>query len=225
MIKVVFTSATATVVFFTLSMVTAYAQVYRTDGGAIVVEDSVLLSNKKQIIFVVTRNISEDVTVSYQTISSDGQLHAFPGLHFPNGLTKGQVIPLWDGSFNMFQTTPWLGFSVIVATPMYNYFVRANIPINYLEQYREPMIVEISEEKMSGIKYIITAKGNFDTYEPSTVVINGSIIVPQKAMKYERPGKLIITVDEPHSRFVPGKYLLTVCQTGLCDTMVGRHRQ
>lgn len=218
------------VAFTALLMVSMFsqqslAQSYRTDGGAIVVEESLLSVGRKQIVFVVSKNIPGNVNVSYQTYSSEGQVHNYPTLSFPNGLTKGQVIPLWHGDFTAFQATPWLEFSVAIATGTVTYYSRAIVAINYSEQYKEPMIIEVSEVKISGNKYLVTMKGVFYRYEDSVLVINSNIIIPQKAIQYIAPGIMQFTVDEPPHRFAPGKYLLTICQTGHCDTMVGRHRQ
>ncbi len=200
----------------------AAAQAYRTDSIAIVAEESVLQPNKKELVLVVTQNISEAASITYQITSNEGRIHEFPVIQFPNGLRKKQAIPLWNGEFNMFQKTAWLSFSVIITTTSWRYYIKTDVAVGFSEQYKEPMIISLSETKDNSGVYTITAKGNFDTYEPSTVVINKDVIIPPKSIWYERPGILHFTLGATD---VPsGKYLLTVCQTGRCDSMTGRHQ-
>ena len=47
------------------------AQNYRTDGGLIVVEDSLLSPNRKQVVFVVAKDILSTARVEIQTHTSD----------------------------------------------------------------------------------------------------------------------------------------------------------
>lgn len=196
----------------------------RTDGGAIVLEDNLLNPVQKHIVFVASRNIAGEVYVAFQTLASDGQLHQHQMLFFPQGLYQGQTFELWNGEFNDFQSTPWLRFDVTILAVDVVYYTMMQTPILQAEQYKEPFVENVSETRVSGDTYTITARGVFYAFEPSTVVLNTNIFVPGKSVIHPGPGVMQFTVDLPTWRLPKGKYLLTVCQTGHCDTMTARHR-
>ncbi len=200
-------------------------QNYRTDGGVIILEDSILSSSQKQIIFVVTKDILQSSRVELQTVSSEGQVNKFQPLLFDSGLRRGQIIPILTGQLTAFNTTPWLRFSITITTETDIYYSIMSTPVGIAEQYKEPMITSISETGGYGTDYIITIKGIFDTTEPSLIVINTNIIIPSKAITQTPPGIIKVTLNGiSRENFPAGKYLLTICQGGHCDTMTGRHR-
>lgn len=202
-----------------------FAQTYRTDGGVIVIEDSLLLSSKKQVVFIVTKNILQTARVEFKTITSEGLVNEFTPLTFPQGLVKGQIIPIWNNELNNFHSTPWLYLSLTIFTASETYYQGTMTPVNYREQYKEPMITSISESGGFGIPYTIIAKGIFDTTIPSLIVINHNVIVPPKTITQTAPGIIQFTMPSNSStEFPPGKYLLTICQAAHCDTLQGRHR-
>ena len=203
----------------------ASAQPSRTDGGLIVIEDSLLSSNRKQIVFVVAKEILEPVWIEFQTTSSEGIVNRFTPINFPQGLQKGQIVPVWNGEFNKFHTTPWLRLYVTIFSPTATYYSSTSTPVQYREQYKEPMITSISESGGYGSSYTITVRGIFDTTEPSLVLINTGVFISPKAVTQTPPGIIQFTVPSGSFDVFPsGKYLLTICQAGRCDTMVGRHR-
>lgn len=203
----------------------AEAQVSRIDGSVLVAEDSLLSSNHKKIVLVVAKNISGPARVELQTMTSEGIVNRFAPQDFPNGLTKGQAISVWNGEFNAFHATPWLYFMTSIISGNVTYYAQTMFPIHYREQYKEPMITSISEVGGYTSPYTITVRGIFDTTEPSLILINNNLFIPPKTITQTPPG--IITFIMPSNSFAqfpPGKYLLTLCQTGHCDTMIGRHR-
>ena len=203
----------------------AQAQTYRTDGGLIVVEDSLLSPNYKRIVFVVAKEISMPARVEFQTISSEGIVNRFSPQEFPLGLRKGQVINVWNGELNNFHATPWLYFDVTIFTSSETYYSRIMTPVNYREQYKEPMITSISETGGYGVPYVITTKGIYDTTIPSLVLINTNVFVSPKTVTQTAPGIIKFTMPSGNFELFPsGKYLLTICQAGHCDTLQGRHR-
>lgn len=203
----------------------ASAQSYQTDAGAIVIEDGLLLSSYKQLIFVMAKNISQPTRIELHTITSEGVVNNFAPLNFPQGLVKGQIIPLWNGELNSFHTTPWFRFGVSIITQSEIYYSQTITPVNYREQYKEPLLTSISELGGFGAPYTITARGVFDTTEPMMILINTKVFITQKAITKIAPGIIQFTVPSDSSAIFPaGKYLLTLCQSGHCDTMTGRHR-
>lgn len=201
------------------------AQNYRTDGGLLVMEDDLLLLKKKQVVFVVAKNISSPARVEFQTISSEGIINRFTPLNFPQGLKRGQVIPIWSGELNSFLTTPWLYFQVTIFTATDAYFSQTMSPVGYREQYKEPMITSISESGGFTIPYTITVRGIFDTTIPSLVLINSDVFVSPKVVTQGPAGVIQFSIAQNTAeQFPPGKYLLTICQAGHCDTLMGRHR-
>jgi len=215
------------VTFFSVLIITqtTSAQNYRTDGGVIVLEDGLLSPTSKQIIFVVTKNIPQSARVEMQTISTEGQVNKFTPLLFPNGLRQGQIIPMWNSELNSFHTTPWLRFDVTIFTDNDIYYCSEYTPVGFVEQYKEPLITSISETGGYGTDYVITVKGIFDTTEPSIILLNTNIVVSPKAVTQTPPGIIKFTMNSNSTQqFPPGKYLLTLCQGGHCDTMIGRHR-
>ena len=202
-----------------------FAQTYRTDGGVIVIEDSLLLSSKKQVVFVVTKNILQTARVEFKTMTSDGLVNEFTPLNFPQGLVKGQIIPIWNSEPNSFNSTPWLYLSLTIFTASEAYYQGTMTPVNYREQYKEPMITSISESGGFGTPYTIIARGIFDTTIPSLVLINHNVIVSSKSITQIAPGIIQFTMlSNSSAEFPPGKYLLTICQAAHCDTLQGRHR-
>ena len=98
-------------------------------------------------------------------------------------------------------------------------------PINYREQYKEPMITSISESGGYGVPYQITVKGIFDTTIPSLILINSNVFVPAKTITQTAPGIIQFSMPSGNFELFPsGKYLLTICQASHCDTLQGRHR-
>ena len=202
------------------------AQNYHSDGGLLVVED-VLLSGEthKQIVFVVSKNISSAARVEMQTHTSEGVVNQFKTLVFPQGLTRGQIVPIWNGDLNSFGSTPWLNIWVTISTATDIYYTHAMFPIQSREQYKEPMITSIGEVGGYGTPYQITAKGIFDTTISSLVLINKDVFVSPKAVIQTAPGTIQFTMPSGNfEQFPSGKYLLTICQGGHCDTLRGRHR-
>ncbi len=215
------------VTFFGVLVITktTSAQNYRTDGGAIVLEDSLLSPTRKQIVFVVTKNIPQSARVEMQTISTEGRVNKFTPLLFPNGLRQGQIIPMWNNELNSFHTTPWLRFDVTIFTDNDIYYCSEYTPVGFAEQYKEPLITSISETGGYGTDYVITVRGIFDTTEPSIILLNTNIVVSPKVVTQTPPGIIKFTMkSNSTAEFPPGKYLLTLCQSGHCDTLVGRHR-
>lgn len=201
------------------------AQTYRTDGGLIVTEDSLLSPGNKKIVFVVAKEFPSQARMEFQTISSEGIVNRFSPQEFPQGLRKGQVLPVWNGELNSFHATPWLYFDVTIFTSNETYYSRAMTPINYREQYKEPMITSISETGGYGVPYVIATKGIYDTTIPSLVLINTNLFVPPKTVTQTAPGIIQFTMPSGNFELFPsGKYLLTICQAGHCDTLQGRHR-
>jgi hypothetical protein len=202
-----------------------FAQNIRTDGGLIVTEDSLLSLNNKKLLFVVAQNILQPTRVEVQTVSSEGIVNHFTPIQFPQGLKRGQVIPIWNGELNGFYTTPWLYFQVTMFTASETYYTQTMFPVNYREQYKEPMITSIAETGGYGVPYTITAQGIFDTTEPSLILINTNVFVSPKVVTQRPPGIIQFNVDSnTTNQFPPGKYLLTICQAWHCDTLEGRHR-
>lgn len=202
------------------------AQNYHSDGGLLVVED-VLLSSEthKQIVFVVSKNISSAARIEMQTHTSEGVVNNFKTLEFSQGLTRGQIVPIWNGDLNSFGSTPWLNIWVTISTATNVYYTHTMFPIQYREQYKEPMVTGISEVGGYGTPYQITVKGIFDTTIPSLILINKSVFVTSKAITQTAPGTIQFTMPSGNfEQFPSGKYLLTICQGGHCDTLQGRHR-
>lgn len=205
----------------------ATAQTYQTNGGLIVVDENLLSGEKnhKQIVFVVAKDIFSAARIEFETYSSEGIVNHFTPLQFPTGLHKGLVIPMWNGDLNSFHNTPWLYFRATVFTTTDTYYSESMLPVRYRELYKEPMITSIAESGGYGIPYTITVKGIFDTTIPSMILINSGVFVSPKTVTQIAPG--IIKFDYPDNSFAQfpsGKYLLTICQEGHCDTMTGRHR-
>lgn len=202
------------------------AQSSGNDAGLIVTSDDLLSSNHKQLVFVVAKNIPGPTTLKLSTYNNDGVTHQFRSLIFPIGLQRGQVIPLWKGEFNDFFATPWLGFWVQILTSQGNtYWCHTMFPVNHWEQYKEPMITSISETGGYTSPYEITIRGIFDTTIPSLILINTEMFVPPKTVQQIAPAVIKFSVDATTPNIFPrGKYLLTLCQAGHCDTMMGRHR-
>ena len=203
----------------------AEGQVSRIDGSLLVTEESLLSSNHKKIVLVVAKNISGPARVELQTMTSEGIVNRFTPQEFPNGLTKGQVISVWNGEFNVFHATPWLYFMTSIISSNETYYAQTMFPIHYREQYKEPMVTSISEVGGYTSPYTITIRGIFDTTEPSLILINNSLFVAPKTVTQTPPGIITFTMpSNSFAQFPPGKYLLTLCQAGHCDTMIGRHR-
>lgn len=201
------------------------AQTIRSDGGFIVIDSRPLSPTNKQVVFVVGKNFSGTTTLQFQTISNEGFVHNYPSLNFPDGLSKGQVIKLWDGEFNVFQTTPWLRFDVSILNSGNSYYTMHMTPVAQSEHYKEPMIYDISEIKINNSTYVFEVNGNFDSREETRVIINNNLVVLGKSILFPFPGRMKFTLTEANREIFPtGKYLLTVCQYYHCDTMVGRHR-
>lgn len=203
----------------------ANAQATRTDGGVIVVDDRLLSPYQKQIVFIVTKNFPREAMVQFQTMTLSGIMRKYEPLHFPEGLKRGQTIPIWNGEFNEFETTPWLRFDVCVTTGEVMYYTTYSTPIAQAEQYKEPMIYEISETKSPAGNYSYFLEGNFDRYSDTTVLINQNIAVTPEDIEYPATSGMRFRISNLTKNVFPtGKFLLTVCQNGHCDTMVGRHR-
>lgn len=215
------------VVFFSVFIFQGmmFAQNIRTDGGLIVTEDKLLSANHKKLVFVVAQNITQPTRVEVQTVSSEGIVNHFTHLQFPQGLKLGQILPIWDGVLNEFHSTPWLYFQVTMYTASETFYTQTMFPVNYREQYKEPMITSITETGGYGIPYIITAQGIFDTTEPSLILINTNVFVSPKVITQKPPGIIQFSIDSnTTAQFPPGKYLLTICQAWHCDTLEARHR-
>lgn len=202
------------------------AQTYHNDGGVLVVEDTLLSTNHKTILFVVARDINQSVRMEMQTYAlMEGIINQFQPRIFPEGVRKGQKIAVWDGNFNQFHSTAWLYFTITMTTSSDVYYTNTMFPVNYREQYKEPMITSIAEEGGYTIPYTITVRGVFDTTIPSLVLINSNLFVSPRAITQTRPGVISFTMPSGNfEQFPSGKYLLTICQAGHCDTLQGRHR-
>lgn len=211
---------------FGLSTHPTNAQNSYDDGGLLVVEDSFLSPSHKQIVFVVAKDISQSTKIEIQTYDlMEGVFNTFKPLRFPQGVRRGQIIPIWNGDLTLHANTPWLYFWVTMSTGTGTYYTSTMFPIDYQEQYKEPMITSISETGGYGIPYTITAKGIFDTTMPSLILINTNVLVSPKVITQTRPGIIQFTMPSGNfEQFAPGKYLLTICQAGHCDTLQGRHR-
>ncbi len=203
----------------------ACAQSYNTNSMAIVLEDSLLSTNNKKIVLVIVKDMAGPIELKMQTTTSEGIVNQFKPLRFEQGLKRGQTIQLWNGDFNSFYSTPWLYFSVTASSPTMQSYSSIYFPVNYMEQYKEPMITSIKETGGYGVDYNIKIEGIFDTTVPSIILINTNFIIPPKTITQTPPGKIEFNVNS-NSRdiFPPGKYLLTICQESHCDTLVGRHR-
>lgn len=204
----------------------AEAQTYHENGGALVVEENLLLgNNQKQLYFVSAKNIAGPLKVQVQTHLSEGVVNNFKALNFPQGLERGQVIQIWSGDFNSFNSTSWLNFWVTLTNSSEVYYANTMFPVQNREQYKEPMITSISETGGYGVPYLITVKGIFDTTIPSLILINKDVFVPQKAITQTAPGLVQFTMPSGNFiQFPSGKYLLTLCQASKCDSLQGRHR-
>lgn len=201
------------------------AQTVRSDGGYIVIDSRALSPTNMQVVFIVAKNFFGATTLQFQTISNEGFVHTHPSLNFPNGLTKGQVVKLWDGEFSVFQSTPWLRFDVELRNSGLTYYTMHMTPISHDELYKEPMIYDISETKIDSNTFVINLNGNFDSYENTRIIINSHLMVLGKSVIFPAPGKMRFTLtDAGRDVFPTGKYLITICQSYHCDTMVGRHR-
>ena len=201
------------------------AQNYRTDGGLTVVEDSLLSPNRKQVVFVVAKDIPSSARVEIQTHTSEGVVNNYSPHQVPQGLTRGQIIPIWSGEFNSFNTTPWFNIWITIYTATDIYNSNTMFPVNYREQYKEPMITSISETGGYGVPYQITVRGIFDTTIPSLILINTNVFIPTKTVTQNAPGIIQFTMPSGNFELFPSsKYLLTICQAGHCDTLQGRHR-
>lgn len=213
-------------VWFGMGVWQAEAQNSHDDGGVLVVEDSLLSPNHKSIVFVVAKDINQSVKIELQTYALvEGFIHQFKALEFPQGVRRGQVIPIWDGNFNQFQSTAWLYFQVTMSTAADYYYTEVQLPIGQREEYKEPTIGSISETGGYTEAYKITVKGIFDTTIPSLILINTKLFVNPKTITQTAPGTINFKVPaNSFEQFPTGKYLLTICQAGHCDTMIGRHR-
>jgi hypothetical protein len=202
-----------------------YSQSYHDDGGVLVTEDSLLAANHKQVVFVVAKDLRGPVRIDMQIQTSEGLVNQFTPLQFPLGVKQGQIVPVWNGEFNSFHTTPWLYIWITMSTPTDVFYTNTMLPIEYREQYKEPMITSISETGGYTIPYTITVKGIFDTTIPSLILINSGVFVSPKVITQTAPGIIRFTVEaKTMDQFPPGKYLLTICQGSHCDTLQGRHR-
>lgn len=202
------------------------AQSYHNDGGVLVVEDNLLSPTKKTVVFIVAKDISETVEIKMQTyMLMEGITNQFKPLQFPNGVKRGQLIPIWDGNFNQFQSTAWWYFWVTMSTATDIYYTSTMFPIGSREQYKEPMITSISETGGYTEPYRISVRGIFDTTVPSLILINTNLFVSPKTVTQTPPGRIEFSMaSNATTQFPPGKYLLTICQEGHCDTLQGRHR-
>ena len=203
----------------------AFTQTSHDDGGVLVVEDSLLSPAHKQVVFVIATNIVQSTKIEVEVHTLDGIYNRFKPLQFPQGVRRGQIIPIWNGEFNQFHDTPWLYIWVIMSTATDNYYTNTMFPVNNGEQYKEPLIVSVDETGGYNTPYVITAKGIFDTPIPSLILINSSLFVSPKVITQTAPGIIRFTMGaRTTGQFPPGKYLLTICQGSHCDTLVGRHR-
>lgn len=208
-----------------LNVAEALAQNLRTDGGLLVTEESLLSPGKKQAVFVVAKNIAGPARLELQMYSSEGIVNRFTNLNFPDGLKRGQIIPVWNGEFNSFHTTPWQYIWVTIFTATDTYYSSTMFPVGSRELYKEPLISSISETGGYGTPYQILAQGIFDTTIPSLILINTGLLISPKVITQTAPGKISFSVpSNSFEQFPSGKYLLTICQAGHCDTMEGRHR-
>ena len=223
--KLVVLVAVFTVLFGVSQILGQSPNSFANEVGALVTEESLLSPNKKQIVFVVSKNIAGPTRVELQTHTSEGLVNNFAPLQFPQGLQRGQIIPIWDGELTAFQSTPWLYFWVTITTPDKVYYSCVMFAVNFREQYKEPKVLSISETGGYSSPYQITVRGIFDTTIPTLVLINTNYFVPVKSIVQTAPGKIEFSV--PANSFVEfptGKYLLTICQAGHCDTLIGRHQ-
>lgn len=202
------------------------AQSYHTDGGVLVVDESLLSPTHKTIVFVVAKDIPQSVEIKMQTyMLMEGITHQFKPLQFADGVKRGQVIPLWNGNFNQFHNTAWWYFQVIMSTKTDIYYNTTMFPIGSRESYKEPMITSITETGGYNMPYQILVRGIFDTTVPSQILINTNVFIPPKTVTQNPPGRIEFTLPIGNfDQFPPGKYLLTICQEGRCDTLQGRHR-
>ncbi len=201
------------------------AQSNEGDAGAIVTEDSLLSPGRKQIIFVMAKDIAGPTRVEFSTYTNEGITNRFTPLSFPTGLQRGQIIPIYNGELNIFNSTPWLYFWVQVSNSTENYYCQTMLPVGYREQYKEPMITSITETGGYNAPYQILARGIFDTTIPSLILINTNLFVSPKTVTQTAPGMIQFNLEANiNSQFPPGKYLLTICQERRCDTLEGRHR-
>ncbi len=200
------------------------AQISHDDGGVLVTEDSLLSPNRKQVVFVVAKNITEPTKIEMIFRNNEGVETKFKTLQFPQGVKQGQIIPIWNGEFNQFSETPWLYIWVTMSTSTDNYYTNTMFPIANQEHYKEPLIVSINETGGYTVPYMITIKGIFDSTLPSLILINNNVFVPMRNIT-QTPGVIRFTMtSKTREQFPPGKYLLTLCQGSHCDTLVGRHR-
>jgi hypothetical protein len=200
------------------------AQSSYDDGGVLVTEDSLLSPSRKQVIFVVAKDILQPTKVAMQIQTNEGIIHQFQSLQFPQGVRRGQIIPIWNGEFSLYKDTPWLYIWVTMSTGTDTYYTNTMFPVGQAEQYKEPLIVSIDETGGYTEAYTITIKGIFDSTLPSLILINNSVFVPIRVTS-QAPGIIRFTVGaKTRGQFPPGKYLLTLCQGSHCDTAMGRHR-
>lgn len=201
------------------------AQSYHDDGGLIVTENSLLPPNKQQMVFVLAKDIPRPARVELQTYSLEGIVNRFTPMQFPQGLKRGQIIPVWNAEFNAFHITPWLYLAVTIFDGNDIYHTVTMFPVQYGEQYKEPMVTSIVETGGYAVPYQITLRGIFDTTIPSLILVNTDVFVSPKTITQTAPGKIEFTMESNTiTQFPPGKYLLTLCQEGRCDTLEGRHR-
>ena len=224
--KMFIVTVAALSVVFLMSASQSIAQNSGDDGGLLVVDDSFLSPSHKQIVFVIAKDIPQSTKIEIQTYDlMEGTINKFKPLQFPQGVKRGQIVPIWNGDLKLHANTPWLYFSVIMSTATDTYYTNTMFPLDYREQYKEPMITSISETGGYGIPYVITAKGIFDTTMPSLILINTKIFVSPKVITQTRPGIIQFTLPSGNfEQFPSDKYLLTICQAGHCDTLQGRHR-
>ncbi len=207
------------------SISNVFAQTFHTEAGAIVTDESILSPGRKQIVFVVAKDILEQVKMEFSTYSNEGQINKFTPVTFTNGLRRGQIIQLFNGELNIFNSTAWLYFWVQIFSTSGNYFCQTMLPVGFREQYKEPMITSITETGGYTEPYQILVRGIFDTTIPSLILINTNMFVSPKTVTQTAPGMIKFNLEPNNfSQFPSGKFLLTICQERRCDTLQGRHR-
>ena len=216
--KMFIVTVAALSVVFLMSASQSIAQNSGDDGGLLVVDDSFLSPSHKQIVFVIAKDIPQSTKIEIQTSDlMEGTINKFKTLQFPQGVKRGQIVPIWNGDLKLHANTPWLYFSVIMSTATDTYYTNTMFPLDYREQYKEPMITSISETGGYGIPYVITAKGIFDTTMPSLILINTKIFVSPKVITQTRPGIIQFTLPSGNlEQLLSDKYSLTICQAGRC---------